>query len=178
MLFLILVVSFFIPLLAAPANAQKQYPINFVNAFKQAQDRRQEADNKLIGNMETIAAWLVQFRLKFGHFPEAGVEQDKALHYLQTRIIKPNPYTQTGIASAEESKALCPLRFICESNLNESKRLEWEKKAPPEWRAEPGSITVFINQQTDLVIWGAGADHLPVVDQKNNRSYLAWRTLN
>jgi hypothetical protein len=174
----IVVVVLVVPVLSLPASAQKQFPINFVNEFKQAQDRRQEADKKLIDNMERIADWLVQFRLRFGHFPYVGVEQDNATNYLQKKFMKPNPYTVTGVVSTEESKTLCPLRFVHDIGLIDAYRQDWEKKVPSDWKADPGSITIIINECNNVVIWGAGADHLPILDSKNNKCYFTWRSLN
>lgn len=163
-----------LPVVAAP----KQNAISFVGEYKQAQDHRQEADKKLIDNMESVGDWLVQFKLKFGHFPEVGVEEQKATDYLQKKLMKSNPYSVTAIQSNAESKAYCPLRFIHDIGLSDPIREAWEKQIPSDWNAEPGTITIIINEYNNAVIWGAGADHLPIRDYKTNRAYFSWRTFN
>jgi hypothetical protein len=159
-------------------SAPKQAAINFVNEYKQAQDQRQAADRKIMDNMESVADWLVQFRLKFGHFPQVGVEQDKAIAYLQKKIMKPNPYSVTSVQSAEESKAYCPLNFVHEIGLIDATREAWEKQQPSSWNEQPGTITIIINEYSNAVLWGAGADHLPIRDNKLNKCYLTWRSLD
>jgi hypothetical protein len=150
-------------------------PINFVNQFKQAQEIRSAADKKLIDNMEACADWLVKFRTHLGHFPFVGPEEDKAIAYLQKKLLKPNPYTITAVASTEEKKAVCPIKFVHDIGLTDAQRETWETKPPQDWRAEPGSITIIVNEYDNLVIWGSGADRNPVIDAKTNKYYLSWR---
>jgi len=160
---------------SSSADAQKQLPINFVNQFKQAQDIRSAADKKLIDNMEACADWLIKFRTHLGHFPFVGPEEDKAIAYLQTKLLKPNPYTMTAVASTEEKKAVCPIKFVHDIGLTDVQREAWETKPPQDWKAEPGSITIIVNEYDNLVIWGSSADRNPVIDFKTNKCYLSWR---
>lgn len=161
---------------ALPVHAQ-QFPLHYVNAFKQAQDKRMAADKKLLDKMEDAADWLTQFRLTNGHFPEMGLEQDKSTSILQSKILLPNPYTVTGVASKEESSKPCPVRFITESGLNQARFQEYQKKAGADWRAEPGTITVLFDPRNAILIWGAGADRQPIFDSKSNQYMIAWREI-
>jgi hypothetical protein len=161
--------------LSPPCFAQ-QYAANYVYALKQAQEKRLEADKKLVDFMESLADWLVQFRLKFGHWPEVGVEQDRATKFVREKLLKPNPYCLTGVLSAEESKVSCPVRFVQDQTICDDRRLEWEKTPPSLWKGEPGTITVIYDQYDNIVLWGAGAEHLPVQDCKNNKTFLTWRS--
>lgn len=172
----ILLASLLICLPLPSANAQKHLPFNYVAAYKQAQEARTQADTKLIKIMEDIADFLAQFRRRSGHFPYVGVEENRALELIQKRIARPNPYTTTVIASAEEKQSLCPLQLIRSGVLSRDTRKDWLKKAPEDWKAPPGTITIIMNEKNDLVIWGAAADRQPVINNKNARHYLAWRS--
>lgn len=163
--------------LLSPVYAQQE-AFNFVGAYKQAQDKRIEADKKLIENMELAADWLVRFKLKYGHFPEPGVEQDRAVKVLQQRVLKPNPYSVTGAPTALELKAYCPLRFTVDLGLTEARWKDWQKSPQSDWHAEPGSITIVSSTNKAIMIWAAGANHLPVSDSKSTQCYLAWREFN
>ncbi|MBX9685922.1 MAG: hypothetical protein K2X27_04420 [Candidatus Obscuribacterales bacterium] len=160
-------------LLAAPVFGQ-QYPIHFVNAFKQAQEKRMAADAVLLENMEDAAEWLSAYRKRHGHMPELGLEQERAIKAIQTYMQKPNPYSVTGIQSDAERKP-CALRFVEELSLNEVNRQQWQKQAPSSWRAEPGTITILWNGFDNLLLWGAGADRQPIFDGKSNSYAFAWR---
>ncbi len=155
------------------AIAQQQHALHFVGAFKQAQDKRIEADKKMLNNMESAADWLVNFKMKYGHFPEPGVEQDNATAFLTKKLFKLSPYSMTGIMSQQEIKA-CPLRFVSDIGLIDCRREEWQKAPPSSWRAEPGTVTAILGDNY-LLIWGAGADQLPIYDSKNNKFSLVWR---
>lgn len=159
-----------------PAKAQ-QIPLHFVSAFNQAQEKRLKADKKLLDIMENVADWLTDFRFRNGSFPEPGVDQDAALETLRKRILLPNPYTATGVASEDEKKTPCQLHFVSCAGLNAQKYNECVKTPPADWRAEPGSITVYYDHLDAIMIWGAGADHLPIFDSKNGKYMLAWREI-
>src|SRR5579883_3117995 len=95
------------------ADARQQYPIHFVQAFKLAQERRIDADNKLLANMDSICDWLMYYRLKNGHLPEPGTEEDDCMEKLQ-KLIKPNPYSETGVQTKADQKP-CKIRFQWDS---------------------------------------------------------------
>lgn len=167
----LLFIAFSMPVFAAPDNA-----FNYVAAFKQAQEKRQEADRKLRAAMEDAADWLVGFRLRSGHFPEPGLEQERATAALQKRILGCNPYSATGVPQLSELKP-CPIRFVNQSVLGPSQVKDWEKSVPTDWRALPGTVTVIHNNYDYLVLWGASADQLPIFDAKLSKLSLVWREL-
>ncbi len=133
-----------------------------------------EADKALLLNMELTADWLVNFKTKKGHFPEPGVEQDRGIVFLQKSILKASPYSSTGVVSSTEAHP-CPVRFLNELGLTDSRRQEWQKSPPSSWRGEPGTITIITGYQNYFLIWGAGADHMPIYDPKDNHYWLVWR---
>lgn len=161
---------------AAPVFSQQQHGFNFVAAFNQAQEKRIEADKKLLTKMEDFADILMSFQRKHGHFPEPGTEQDGITSFAQSKLLLPSPYSMTGVQSAAEKSKPCALRYFTDPTLNRSRIKEWQKKTPDDWKAEPGCISV-INSEKVLLLWGAGADHQPLYDSKNNRYMFAWRIL-
>lgn len=163
--------------LSAQFAQAQQMPMNYVAAFNQAQEKRIQADKKLLNIMEDVADWLTDFRFRNGSFPEPGVDQDSAIETLRRKLLVPNPYTMTGVASEQEKKAPCQLRFVSYAGLNGQKYNECLKLAPSDWRADPGSITVVYDHTDAIMIWGAGADHMPIYDAKNNKLMLAWREI-
>lgn len=160
-----------IPVYAGPDNA-----FSYVAAFKQAQEKRQEADRKMRSAIEDAADWLVAFRLKRGHFPEPGVEQDGATAALQRSIFGCNPYSATGVQDSSEKRP-CPIRFVNQSVLGTSQLKQWQQSAPSDWKALPGTVTVIHNNYDYLVLWAASADHNPLFDAKLTKVSLAWREL-
>lgn len=159
-----------------PAFAQKN-AIHYVAAYKQAQDQRLEADRKLLTAMEDAADCLLKFRLKEGHFPEPGLEQEQFLSLLQNGALNRNPYSATGVKSQSENKA-CPVRFLMSAGLNDSKRCQWEKSVPLDWKAEPGTVTVIMDSHNFVLLWGAGAERNPIRNDKSNKYALVWRDLS
>ncbi len=154
------------------ALAREQYPIHFVYAFRTAQEKRIAADKRLLANMDTICDWLMYYRIKNGHLPEPGAEENEAIEKLQ-RIIQPNPYSATGVQT-KESLQPCKLVFKWDNLLNDIKRKEWQSKAPDDWQAEPGTITVIMAHREFVLVWGAGSEHRPIFDDKHKQTYLSW----
>lgn len=157
---------------ASMADAREQYPIHFVAAYRIAQEKRIDADKKLLANMDSICDWLMYYRMKNGHLPEPGAEEEKCLEKLQ-QIIKPNPYSATGLQSTTALKP-CKIRFQWDYMLSDAKRKEWQTKAPDEWQAEPGTITVIMAHSEFVLVWAAGAEHRPILDDKHKTTFLSW----
>lgn len=154
------------------ADAREQYPIKFVASYKIAQEKRIEADKKLLANMDSICDWLMYYRLKHGHLPEEGTEESESIEKL-SQIIKPNPYSATGLQD-RNSLTPCKIVFKWDYMLNDSKRKAWQTKAPEEWRAEPGTITVILAHSEYVLVWGAGSEHRPIFDDKHKQTFLSW----
>ncbi len=166
-------VLFLLILSPSVQSAPPQTPFHFTEAFKLAVKLRQEADDKLFDNMEAIAEWLEYYKQKHGRFPEVGTDQDQAEQFFR-RYLKNNPYSATAVQKREETLP-CKVRFEYNSQLNNQLIQQWLTTPPSTWKAEPGTIVVIINTENEIVIWGCGADHLPIMDFKNNKVRLVIR---
>lgn len=155
-------------LVLQPVHSE-QFPFNFVAAYKTAMERRLEADNKLRGNMQIVADFLFQFRKANGHLPEAGTEEEFCIARIQ-KLIKANPYSATGIQSISDLKP-SNIKIVHNCALNDSYRRQWEAQPPADWKAEPGSITAIVSEDNYVLVWGAGADHSPIRDDKGRARF-------
>ena len=150
-------------------SAPSQHAFNFTEAYKLAIKLNQDADNDLFENMEMIAEWFAMHKEQHGHFPEIGADQEKADQFFK-RVLKRNPFSATSVKSKQEAERHCIVRYECGSQLNTKLIQQWETSPPSLWKAEPGTITVMTNSENLLLIWAAGADHLPLVDPRNRKT--------
>lgn len=173
----VLILSFFLGVsLGAPASAQSPLNAMQIELYKRALAMRSEADQKLLTKMEDCADWLVKFKQRYDHWPEPGTEQDEAREYLQSKILKANPFIDEYPYKDDLSKIPPPkVKFVLEATLTNKKRQDWEKKPPENWQEDPGTITIITNGEKCLLIWGASADKMPIADYKAKTYSFAWR---
>lgn len=143
-----------------------------IELYKQGLALRHEADQKLIDQTEDCADWMVRFKSHLDHFPEPGHEQNRALDYLQNKMLKTNPFPEPNSRDYNRQPRI---KFVLESRLSQTLRETWEKKPPENWKEPPGTITIITNNEKCVLIWGAGADGLPIFDEKAKTFRYAWR---
>lgn len=161
--FCLLILSSFLPAESAPP----QTPFHFTEAFKLAIKLRQEADDKLYDNMELLSSWMQDYKRQTGRFPEAGSDQYNAEQFFR-RFLKANPYPST-LMQTKDAGSVCKVRFEYNSQINDQLIDQWRSKAPATWRALPGTIVITTNAENKVLIWGAGADQLPIIDNKTGK---------
>ena len=149
-----------------------------IELYKLGLIHRQEAETKLLTSMEDVADWVVQFKLRFGHYPDPGTEEDQAREYLQSKVVKANPYVVAASLKAGELVPPCPIKFRLDGLLTQRTREQWEKKAPETWKEEPGTITIITNGEKCVLVWGATSDRMPIIDEKSHSNKFAWREFN
>jgi hypothetical protein len=151
-------------------------------------------DGVLFNQMHTVAGWVDNW-IVFNHrFPEIGDETTYALTQLN-ELVPNNPYkegsayvvpgeTVDNAYMTNEGEAIAPppadtkvdsdrIRFVRDYGLTALQIDEYSKDPPPNWRENPGTITVITNDQYLFIIWGAGADGRPLRDFGSKRVRFA-----
>ncbi len=149
------------------------------------------ADNRLYDQMNRVATWLNQYCVWNHRFPEQGDEMAWAKEQLNQLV--PNPpydtaslrlasgldadpnYYQPNTApeyvmpSGGSSVNLNRISLQFDPGLSELEIQNWRTDPPSEWQAAPGTISAISNNQNLFMIWGAGANGLPIKDPSTNR---------
>ena len=151
----------------------------------------QMGNDRMYQQMNRVATWLNQYCVWNHRFPEQGDEMTWAKEQLNQLI--PNPPYDPGAlrltpgfdadpnysspANSPEyempqpgsPESLDRIRLIFDPSLTELMVQSWRTDPPSEWQAVPGTISAISNNQNLFVIWGAGANGLPLRDPSTNR---------
>ena len=148
-------------------------------------------DARMYDQMNRISQWINYTTTVNHRFPEYGDEMKDAKEQLNQLIPNP-PYkprsmrlapgldadtlfaqpehaSVPGVEDPYTGTSLDRINISIDLSLTELEIQGWRTDPPDEWQAAPGTISIISNQQSVWVIWGAGADGLPLRDQYNKR---------
>jgi hypothetical protein len=167
-----------------------------VSAQNQTVDQvmRASEDARMYDQMTKISQWVNMYCMLNHRFPEEGDEMKGAKEQLNQLIpLAPyNPrsirlapgldadplYAQpelgpvTGELNSDTGTTLDRVHLIFDPSLTELEIQGWRSDPPVDWQEPPGTITAISNNQSIFVIWGAGADGLPLRDQYSKRTLM------
>lgn len=146
---------------AAPAgNPSPAMRQAYAEQLKVLQEMMAKADGQLYGVMEYVAQRVVSHYHWKGSMPQPGWDQD-TLRTALARQYSGNPYfiadekfQQIDQAAADHLS----LQFLYDSNLSEEVVAKYKLRAPDDWRAKPGTITVITGKDNLALVWGANAE--------------------
>ena len=172
---LVLMLSF--SSLNLPAKAQ-------ANSIRQIE--RASEDARMFDQMTRVSQWVDSYCVLNRRFPEEGEEMKASVQ--QINLLIPNsPYNPQSIklmsgldydplnaASDYPDNGATPnrVRLVLDLSLTELEVENWRTDPPVDWQEAPGTITAISNQTNIFVVWGAGADGLPLRDQYNKQVLL------
>jgi hypothetical protein len=185
---------------AGPNPFVDNIPINPVQTTLQRQlsaaVNTAENDAELRRQMKSVAAWLQDFTVWNSRFPSFGDTMNWAEQQLAI-LVPGNPYQLGGAITASANSApsagsvappttINPTPFLVGANPGPSGRVrlyvdqslngnlveQFLDDPPSTWVADPGSISAISNNQDLYIVWGAGADGLPLRDPQTGRIYI------
>jgi hypothetical protein len=148
-------------------------------------------DARMYEQMSKVSQWVNYYTTVNHRFPESGDEMKAAKEELNQLIPNPpyNPHSMrlapgldadplfaqpehasvVGVEDSDTGTTLNRVNLIIDLSLTELEIQGWRTDPPVDWQMAPGTVTVISNQQSIFVIWGAGADGLPLRDQYSHR---------
>ena len=134
--------------------------------------------------MHRIANYLERYCQMNYHFPKSSDDVNFAQKQLMD-LVPNNPFVD-GIEQTATDSAYTPqynqdpipssdpnrIKLSIDSGLNMAMIRYWARHAPEEWQAPPGTISCISNDQNLFVVWGAGADGRPILDDLTGRTAL------
>lgn len=152
-----------------------------------AQVERASEDARLLDQMNRVSQSLTMYCMINHRFPEAGDEMNDEKNQLNQLVPNP-PYSPhsmrlaqgldanplfaqqempdvPGVENSDTGSTLDRIRLVFDPSLSELEVQEWRTDPPVDWREPPGTITAISNNQSLFIVWGAGADGLPLRDQ-------------
>ncbi len=154
-----------------------------------------QEDYRLYNQMSKVSDWLAQYCTWNHRFPE-GWEQVAFAKQQLNQLVPNIPYqsgrlqlaqgldAQSDYATPDDSPVQTPQPVPVAANmdriqinsadlsLTDGDIQQYLVQPPEEWTAPPGTITAISNQSTTYVVWGAGADGLPIRDPDSGRVRL------
>lgn len=150
----------------------------------------EDADAQLFQQMRQVGNWVNDWILMNHRFAEIG-EQTEFARTQMDNLLPNNPYKY---GAASQTAGLNPVsisdspydplppprdptnphrvNIVLNYGMTSVDIDEWSEKAPDEWRAPPGEITMITNDQYLFCVWGAGADGRPIKDPLTRRTRL------
>jgi hypothetical protein len=152
---------------------------------------RASEDARMYDQMSRVSQWVNMYCMLNHRFPEEGDEMKSAKEQLNQLIPNP-PYSPSslrlapgldadpqyaqqeaapgmGVENLDTGTTLDRVHLIFDPSLSELEIQGWRTDPPSDWQEPPGTVTAISNNQSIFVIWGAGADGLPIRDQYSKR---------
>lgn len=82
---------------------------------------------------------------------------------------QPDNYGTPSSDNPDTGTTLDRINLSLDLSMTELEIQGWCDDPPYEWRAAPGTISAISNQQNLYIVWGAGADGLPLRDPYSKR---------
>lgn len=156
-----------------------------------------QANYQVRNQMRTVANFLQDFCQMNYRFPNPGDERDWAQAKLTMKCPE-NPFKPDSTDYAQDDMLFAGMDHFASTGMQGSVDLqtaeqiaqakdkihfaddsfgpdqiqEYAKNPPPNWVANPGTITAVSNDNNMFVVWGAGYDGKPIRDPMTGRVFM------
>jgi len=136
-----------------------------LHEYSQVIQAAYQFDTDLFGQMEKISTCLKKFRDSNGKLPETP---DELMQNAAKSPLAANPYEPLRAALGDSGKDLpsgqerLSIQTFEEGAITSVQIDRLSKSPPSAWMGKPGTIHVLKDSMDSYIIWGAGADRLPI----------------